>query len=341
MSIEILKEEIRGNKLRNLYLFYGPEEYLKKHYTGSIENCILKDELKDFNKIVLEGKADLKKLVDTCETLPVFSNKKIVIIKDSGLFKSGKKTDSDKGKNKDKGSGLPEYLQSIPEYTCLVFLEDEIDKRVKTVDVIKKNGLIVEFPLQKPEELVKWVVKVFKSYKKDIDRTAASQLVDNCDEGMNDLLNEINKISSYVGDRGIVTEEDVEKVCTKSIKVKIFDLTDAISEKNVSKALKLLDDMISLKEPLPKVLFMIARQIRLLMEMKLSESEGLRLEAAAAKARITPYAAGKIQKQAKKFSIDKLKRVLNESLELDVAIKTGRINDRIAVELLINEFSKD
>jgi len=222
---------------------------------------------------------------------------------------------------------------------CLVFYEEEIDKRLKLVEIIKKNGLVVEFAFQKPAELTKWVVKVFKAFNKDIDMMTASQLVDSSELGMNEILNEINKVVLFVGDRTRVTAKDIEEVCTRSIKGRIFDLTDAIAGKDGSRAIKLLDDMVILKEPIPKILYMITRQFRQILEMKLLMEKGLSVNEAASQMGITPYAAGKVLKQSKSFTVDTLKRAIEQSLELDIAVKTGMINDRIAVELLISEFS--
>lgn len=340
MSVDTLKEDIKNNRIRNLYLFYGPEEYLKKYYLESIEKSILTEDLRALNKVVLEGKIDIRKIIDNCETLPVFSERKLVIVKYSGLFKTkGKTGNESKGKGKGQNDELLSYLENIPETTCLIFYEEEIDKRMKAVDTIKKNGLMVEFALQKPVELVKWVTKVFKSHKKDIDANTAAYLVDNSEQGMTDILNEINKLVLYLGDRTSVTIGDIEKVCTKSVKSRIFDLTDAISEKNASKALKLLDEMVVLREPMPKILFMIARQFRMILEMKLLAAEGIKQDQAAGKMGITPYAAGKILKQTGGFTIDSLKEAVAECLKLDIAIKTGKIEDRIAAELLIAKFA--
>lgn len=339
MSMDILKDEIKNGKIRNLYLFYGQEEYLKKYYLETIEKKVLNEELKTLNRIVLEGKIDIKRITEACETMPVFSDKKLVIVKNSGLFKSKKKSDDAHGKGKSGNDDLSIYLQNVPDYTCLVFVEEEIDKRMKAADTVKNKGLIAEFDFQKPAELVKWVVKVFKSYKKDIDAAAASQLVEYSEQAMNEILNEINKVVLYMGDRSKVAADDIEKVCTKSIKSRIFDLTDAIAEKNGLKALKLLDDMVNLKEPLPRILFMITRQFRHILEIKLLTGQGLSANEAAARLGITPYAAGKNLKQAGNFTVGKLKEAVERSLEFDVAIKTGRLNDRIAAELLIAEFS--
>lgn len=339
MSVDILKEDLNKHAIRNLYLFYGPEEFLKKYYIESIEKQLLTGDLKTLNRVVMEGKADASKIMDVCETLPVFSDKKVVILKNSGLFKAKKKSGESEAKGKVKEDALTSYIQNVPGHTCIIFVEDEIDKRVKITDIIKKNGLIAEFPFQKPAELVKWVAKAFKSYKKEIDTVTSSQLVDSSEQSMNEILNEINKVVLFLGERTRVTGEDIEKVCTKSIKSRIFDLTDAIAEKDGAKALKLLNDMVVLKEPVPKILFMITRQFRHILEMKLLNSKGVSIGEAASSMGITPYAAGKISRQTRGFTVDQLKEAIKESLEMDTAIKIGKMDDRIAAELLIAKFS--
>jgi len=339
MSIDILKNNIKNNKIRNLYLFYGPEEYLKKYYLEAIERILLKEDLKVLNRVVIDGKADINGIMDNCEAMPVFSEKKVVIVKNSGFFKPGSK-DGKEAKKKPAGDDFITCLQNIPGHTCLVFYESEIDKRLKAVDVIKNSGLVVEFAYQKPAELVKWVIKVFRSFNKEIDTMTASMLVDNSELDMNEILNEVNKITSFVGEKVQVEASDIEKACSKSIKSRIFDLTDAIAEKNSQRALKVLNEMIILKEPLPRILFMITRQFRHILEMKLLSSEGLSMNEAASRMGIAPYAAGKVLKQSKSFTVDELKRAIEECLHMDEAVKTGKISDRIAAELLITEFSK-
>jgi DNA polymerase-3 subunit delta len=337
MSVDVLKEQLKNNKLGNLYLFYGQEEYLKKYYLDSIEKAVLESDLSALNKVALEGKFEMQKIEEACETMPVFSEKKLVLVKNSGIFKSGKEG----SKQQSVKDELINYLKNVPSYTVLVFYEEEIDKRLKTVDAVKKNGLIVDFPFQKPAELVKWVIKVLKSHMKEISVEDASYLIEICEQGMTEILNEVNKLVMYVGERTRITMSDIDKVCTKSVKSRIFDLTDAVAEKNIDKALKLLNDMIIIREPLPKILFMITRQLRHVLEMKLLCKEGMSVKDASAKIGITPYAGGKVSSQAKSFSTQKLKEGIKEAFELDLAIKTGRINDRVAAELLINKLAND
>lgn len=339
MSIDILKEHIKTKKIGGLYLFYGPEDYLKKYYLESIENSILQGDLKSLNRVLLEGKTENSTIIDNCETLPVFSDRKLVIVKNSGIFKAKGKGGQESKKKNVKDEFL-EYLNEIPPHTCLIFFEEEIDKRLKPVEFVKKNGLVVEFAFQKPSELVKWVIKVFKSNNKEIDMVTASHLVENCEQGMTEILNEINKLVLYSKNKVKISGEDIEKVCTKSVKSRIFDLTDAISEKDTGKALNLLEDMVILREPIPKILFMIARQFRQILKIKLLCDSGLRFEEAASKMGITTFMAGKIKKQASGFDSKTLKLALEECLDMDLAIKTGKINDRIAAELLISKYSR-
>lgn len=336
MSLEILKKQIKENDMQNVYLFYGAEEYLKKYYINTITKLIVADENKELNYISFDGKTDVDTIIANCETLPIFSNKKLVIARNSGLFKSKKGDSADSGSDKKATKDkLSEYIEDMPPYTCLILVESDIDKRLKLVNAIKKYGLIVELDFQKPADLVKWVIKVFKSYNKNIEQMPASYLVENSEYSMNELLNEIEKVVNFVGDRNQIAINDIEMVCNKTIKSRIFDLTDAISEGNMSKALILLNDMASLKEPMQKVLFMIIRQIRMVYRIKLLRQQGVRDDQAAKQMGLTPFVATKVMKISRNLDINILERAMYYSLELDESIKTGKITDRIAIELLI------
>ncbi len=334
MSFDILKKELKENKLQNVYLFYGQEDYLIKYYMNTIANLIVNEETKDLNYIYLEGKKDTETLIENCETMPIFSDKKLVIARNSGFFKS-KKGVSEGSDKKSENNKLADYIDNIPPYTCLIFVEQEVDKRIKLVNTIKKKGLVVEFDYQKPADLVKWVAKVFKSHKKTIDSIAASYIVENSEYSMVELLNEIDKIVNFIGDKQQISIDDVQSVCTKTIKSRIFDLTDAVAEGNISKALILLNDMASLKEPMQKIMYMIVRQIRMVYRMKLLKQQGLREDEAAKQLGLTPFVASKVLGLSRNMEIGILEKAMYYSLELDESIKTGKMTDRTAIELLI------
>jgi len=339
MSLDVLKKEIKQNIIRKVYLFYGPEEYLKKYYMSYIKDNLVPDDLKALNEITVEGKVEISQIEEMCHTMPFMSERRVIIIKNSGYFKPKGKAvseNSDKGISKD----FANVIMSIPDSTCLIFFEEEIDKRLKTVDAVKKAGIVVEFPIQKAPDLAKWVINIAKSRGKQIDMVCASKIVENCGPLMNDIYNEIEKLILYTADRPKITDADIDNICTKTIKSRIFDLTDAMLEKDAEKAFKILDDLIGMKEPVPKILYMMARHFRQILQMKLLADEGLTKQECISEMEINPYVAGKLIKHFAAFSKETLKLVINECLEYDIAVKTGRINDRTAAELLIARFCK-
>lgn len=336
IGIDVLRREIKDGKVRSLYLFYGVEDYLKKYYLELIEKTILTGEFRELNRVVLEGKKDIKEIIDNCETLPVFSERKIIIVKDSGYFKQEAK-DAAAEKKKSRGDGLIAYLQNIPEHICLVFVEKEVDKRLKIVDAVKKNGLLVEFDYLKPADLTKLVVKKFASFGKEIDMRTASMLVEYCEPGMDCILAEIEKIALYLGDKKRVEIPDIEVLCTRSAKSRIFDLTDAVAKKDLVKALKILDDMFVLKEPFTRILVLIARQFRQILEAKLMFEEGMPVVKIAERMGVTSYIAGKILQQARAFTVKELTEAIKQCLAADEAIKSGKMDNVTAITLLVAE----
>jgi len=346
---KILWRSIKENNIGNLYLFYGPEEYLIRNYCEQMEKTLLDDEFKMLNKVVLKGKVTADQIMDNCRTAPVFADRRLVIVKESGLFKGGRKAgdtgqeseasekkSSRSSAKKKGGDDLAAFLEELPEFVCLVFIESEIDKRVKKyLDIIEKKGLVVEFDYKKPDELTGWVIKRVRELGHDAAVRTAAMIVDYCEPGMDDILNEIKKLCAYAGERVLITEDDVARVCTRSVKSRIFDLTDAIAAKQSYKALSILNDMAVLREPMPRIMFMIARQFRQLIQTRLLIRDGAGKSEIAAYFKLPPFIADKLIKQAKSFSMDSLKAAETTSLELDLAVKNGRLDDRMAVELMI------
>lgn len=335
MSQDILKKEVKSGAIRNIYLFYGEEDYLKEVYCKRIEDIILDDALKDLNKIVLQEEKDISKIIDICETMPCFSEKKLVVLKNSSFFKASKK----EGKNKKED--LEMLVKNVPPYTCLIFCESEVDKRLKIVKDIDKKGLVVEFGLQPVNVLVKWIAGELKKKGKVITVATATKLIEYSEASMFAIENEINKLCLYVGDRQEITDKDIDDVCIKPINVRIFDLIDNIAMQNEDKALKNLKEMLILKEPVPRIMFMIIKHIKQLLEMKTLLKEGVIQRDCVSIMKIAPYTATKLSRQIGKFEEKKLKAILKEMLELDYKVKIGEIKDILAVEIVITKLCQN
>ena len=329
MSSNILKQELKNRVVRNVYLLYGEEDYLKKFYAKKIEEIVLEKDFGDINRFVIEEPKDVSKIEDLCETLPCFADKKFILVRNSSFFKSTKK------EAKLKKEKLEKLIEILPEYVCLVFVEIEIDKRLKAVKAIEKKGLTVEFGIQGDTVLLKWVEKEMKKYGKIVHPSVAIKIIQYCDSCMEQICTEMEKLRLYVDDREEITDLDVENVCIKSVNVRIFDLIDNISLGRSDLALKNFRDMLILKEPVPKIMYMIIRHVVKLLDMKMLFEEGLGVKDCVSIMKIAPYAANKMAGQIKNFDVRTLKRALKGMLELDQKIKIGEIKDVLAVEVSI------
>jgi DNA polymerase-3 subunit delta len=357
----MLWKSIKENRIGRLYLFFGAEEYLIRNYCEHIEKALLGEEFKILNKSVLSGKVAPAQIIENCRTFPVFCDRRLVMVRDSGLFSSGKRSSdaeeaaADPGNTDDSGKtaakpgkkakgirgggrdedDLAQFLQDLPEHICLVFIEKEIDRRLKYVDIIEKHGLVVRFDYKKPDELADWVIKRLREMQHDASPRTAAMIVDYCEPAMDDIFNELKKLCAYAGERKIINEQDVTKVCTRSVKSRIFDLTDALAAKQSRTALSILNDMAALREPMPRVTFMIARQFRQLIQAKLMVQEGAGKSEIASFFKVPPFIAEKIIRQAGRFNMDNLRKAVETGLELDLAVKNGRLKDKAAIELFI------
>jgi len=329
MSIEIFKEHLSGNKFDSLYLFYGPEEFLKKKYLDNMVDLSIEKGTEALNKIVFKGEIDTGKLIEACRTMPFFSERKMVIVKNSGFFKNKSGNYED----------LISFFSVIPSHTILVFVEDEIDARLKITKAIKEKGLMVELEYQKADELAKWVMKGFKTFNKEIDYKTASLLVEYCEPGMTGIYNEIEKITAYMGEEKKVQARHIKDVVTKSIKAIIFDLLDAIFEKKSEKAMVLFRDMLNLREPVPRILVMVAWQLRMVLELKACQQKGIPLPKAAARLKIAPFVLKKLTRQIENYDIDTLKKAMEDCHKLDLGIKTGQIDPQTGMEMLILKYA--
>ena len=184
------------------------------------------------------------------------------------------------------------------------------------------------------------MLKVAKANKKEMSMETASILVERTGQEMTEIMNELNKLVVYTGDKAVIENEDIREVCNASVKSRIFDLTDAIVEKDIAGSLKHLNDMFTLREPVPVIIYMIARQFRQILEAKILSGSGAGLKEIASKLKVTPYIAGKIQKHAERFSFRHLNQAITDIFECDIAIKTGKMKDKTAVELLIAKLAE-
>lgn len=323
-----IDEDIKNNTFRTSYLLYGEEAYLKKQYKDKLR-AALWQEGDTMNAAFYQGKnTNPKELIDLAETMPFFADHRLILVEDSGFFKSG-------------ADDLAEYMEHVPDTTTFVFVETEVDKRSRMYKALKNHGRIVEFAAQNQELLTRWMLGRLKRENKNITKAAMQEFFDRAGTDMGTLDREMEKLICYCMDRDVIELPDVEAVCPQAVTNRVFDMVSAIVECRRKDALEMYYDLLALKEPPLRILFLITRQYNILMQLKDLRRKGMNNSAMAKAAGIPPFAVSKSLGQASRLSIDSIKKILAYSVEMEEAVKTGQMNEQIAVELVIIEASRE
>ncbi len=241
---------------------------------------------------------------------------------------------------KSAATDLADYIKEIPATSCLVFIETEVDKRGKMFKVVKAEGRVTELPFQDEKTLKRWILGFVKKEQKQITESTLNHFLDKVGTDMENIQGELEKLFCYTQGKPEITVEDVEAICVTQITNRIFDMVNAAAEGRQREALDLYYDLIALKEPAMRILYLLTRQVRLLMQVKEMQDLHFAQKEIASKAGIHPYAAKKYMAQTRYFSKERMREAVEESARLEQDVKTGKLSDTLAVEIFIIELSK-
>lgn len=318
--------DIKANSFKPVYLLYGTEDYLKKQFRDNLKKAITGDG-DSMNYSYFEGKApDSKAVSEIASTMPFFADRRLVVIENSQLFKTA-------------DDMIIDMVKELPDTTVVVFVENEVDKRSRLYKAVKDNGYICELNEQSDNDIMRWVVSLLKKEGRTMDNATLQLFLTKTGSSMENISRELEKLICYTMGRTTITSEDVEEVCTTQTTNRIFDMITAISQKNQDKALELYYDLLTLKEPPMRIMYLIARNFNQLLMIKELTENGNASSAIASKMGIQGFLVGKLQSQARPFKVGVLRRALEECVSLEEAVKTGRLEDRLAVEMLIVKYS--
>lgn len=324
--MKTIDEDIKKGTFRQCYLLYGEESYLKKQYRDKLVHAMVQ-EGDTMNFSSYEGK-DIRpgELVDLAETLPFFAERRVILAEDSGFFKNSCEL-------------LADYLTVVNPSTSFIFVETEVDKRSKAYKTAKKYGSVIEFARQNEALITKWILGRIGKEKKKITKSVLGLFLERTGLDMSRIDRELEKLLCYTLDQEVIEAEDVEAVVTEQIENKVFEMVDAIVMHNQNKALDLYYDLLALKEAPMRILFLITRQFRILLEIKELTGQGCSTYDIAGKVKIPEFAVRKNQSQARRFSGKQLMMALKDGAETEELVKTGGLNDQIAVEIFISSYS--
>lgn len=319
--MQTLNQDIKDHKFRPVYLLFGEESFLKNSYKKRLKDAIAGDDT--MNVSAFEGKGlDLDEVIRLADTMPFFAEKRLIVIENSGYFKSASES-------------LLKYLPQMPDTTCIIFVEDEVDKRGKLYKKVKELGYAAELGRQDSSQLGRWAAGLLTKEGKKITGRTMELFLSMTGDDMENIRMELEKLISYTGERDVITDEDVRTICTEHVTGKIFDMISALAARQTRKAMDLYDDLLTLKEPPMRILFLIARQFNQILQVGELQAKGMDKGTIASRLKMQPFVAGKVMAQARQFSRDQILAYVNLCVDTEEAVKSGRLQDRLAVELLI------
>ena len=324
--MQTINEDIKNGTFRRVYLLYGDEDYLKLQYKNKLLRALVTEgDTMNFSRF--EGKeAQVPALIDLAETMPFFAEHRVILVEDSGFFKNA-------------APQLAEYLPDMPETTCMIFIEKEVDKRCKTYKSLKDIGRMVEFKTPDEKMLTRWVLTVLQKNGKKLTQPTMQLFLEKAGNSMGNIDRELEKLICYVGDREIIQMDDVEEICTGQTENRIFDMIHMMAEKRQKEALELYYDLLALKEPPMRILFLLVRQFNILLQVKTMVAAGMEQNQIADRAGLRSFTIRRYRSEAGHFSVQKLKEALRDCARAEEDVKTGRLDDRLSVELILVKYS--
>lgn len=338
MTQEQLEKELKNEKLQSIYLLYGEETYL-------IENCVKKikkqfgEIVKGINYIEID-EANIEQLIQDLETPAFGYPKKLVIVKNTGIFKRELKR---KGANfqqtRDKIINyLKENQETIKSDNIILFIEETVDKG-KMLSVIEEIGAsICNFEYQKIPNIIARLKAICNAYKVNVDDNTLTYFVECVGTSMQDLINEIRKQIEYAGENGKITKEAVDMLATKKIESVIFELTDNLGKKNIKEANRVLQNLIYAKEPIQKILITLYNHFKKLYIVKLAINQNRDIQTVLNLKPNQTFLVSKYKTQSKYFSEEELKQILQNLIDLDANYKIGKIDINTGLEAILCKY---
>lgn len=307
-------------------LMEGPEEYIKQSALERLRNALLPPGLEALNESVLEN-PEADAVIAAVETLPFMAERRLVIVKESGLL-TGKMKDEQENAQK-----LCEYLEHLPDTACLVFyVRGKADGRKKLYTALKKKQAIVTFDALSEQELTRWIAQTLKGFGKVISADTAQQLAFTVGRDTALLKSELEKLAAHAGEREEVLPEDIAQVAVKSVECTVFEMVDALVAGKSAQAFTLLENLLRTGGERVGILAMIQRQYRILYHLKAMGEKKVPPAQMASSLGVPPFAVGRSLKQAQNYTLEELKEAMDLCIDTDYRIKSGQLGQENAVE---------
>ena len=328
-----LVKDIQNQRIAPVYLFYGEEAFKRRYFKNLLKDALSSGMGMEMNYTAFEGKnIDWQAVYDATQTLPFFAQKRLVVVENSGKFQAGAGSAEPTG-------FLERTLDELPQTTCLAFFEEHAAKNRKVFKTISSKGVVFECGPDREDDVITWLARGFAREGKKFRRSTLELLIRRVGMDYDMLRMESEKIFAYVGDREVIEDADILAVTCETVESRVFDMTRAMSEKNIRLVMERYQELLLNREPPLRILGALRSEIRNMLQVAELSAQGLRAGDIAQKIGRQRFVVDHIQKRLRNYSQIQLADMLDVISETDRMIKSGDIEDKTGLEMLLVKFS--
>ena len=333
------------------YIFHGKDELARSERLAEMLAHMGDPAMAELNTTYLDGQGlTLGQLREACDALPLFAERRVVIVTNylSRFRVKTKNGEDDETSGETRKSSsqdellatLADYLTKLPDSIRLFFLEDEtLPARHPILAVANKidAGFVQRFDIPQKRDLADWVVQRVKHRGALIEKSAAVALGEAIGPDLRLIDAEIEKLITFIGGDSPMIKQHHLEIVPYSGEANIYTMVDDIGRRNSRGALRMLHRLLDdgPRDEWLRLMGMIFRQFRILIQVKELSGQGLASNTIANKAGLHPFVAEKAVAQSKNFSMSQLEAIYRRLLQTDLDIKTGKMEPLLALDTLV------
>lgn len=328
-----------------VYLFHGEDDFSRAQAVRALRAQMGDPQFGELNTTVLEGRAlSIGELRHHADAIPFLSDKRLVLVEGLLARLDPRRKATDEGEEEEEESNpelkqqLLDYLPNVPPTTNLVFIEHKklaVNNAVlKLADKNKKHAVVKLFAAPASDALPDWVIDHVEKKGGSIDFSAANDLALFVGADLRALDSEIEKLILFKNGETI-RREDVRAMVAPAQEQSIFELVDAVGQRKTQRALELLHEQLQHNANEFYLLTMITRQYRLMLQVRDLTTRGMQTDAIQKQLGLHPFVTRKMSEQARNYSVEQLEGIMFKLLDMDVSLKTSKLEPTLALDMLV------
>lgn len=337
VDLKTAVKQIKKGQAQPFYVLYGSEKYRMDEFVQFMLEQLVPEDNRELAITKMDtSEMPVELVVEEAETPPFLVERKVILVKDQSIFGTGKD-----GKMEHRTDRLLQYMAEPMDTTIIIFMVqgEKLDERKKTSKAAKSVDAVLAFNPFSAEELVQWVIKQAEQRQCIIEEQAVDVLIRSAGTKLQALSSEMEKLCLYVGQSQQIDVHAVESLVPKNTEQNVFQLVEDIIGKRTDRALSTLHELLKQKEEPIKIVALIVRQLRIMLQVKELTGQSFSQQQAASQLGLHPYAVKMAAEQARSHPASALAAWLTEAAELDYEMKSGRVEKTLGLELFIMRLS--